>query len=237
MTLSELASELFIYLVVFRRKVAKRLPMSVEPIANDLELIFARMDKKAREDPALSERYESAVGSSNRRVSVRKALAIVTDGLVIGSDWDKALDYRSDHLLENRLYKSNEGGELFYEWLTSLPAHDAEAREIGFTALALGFQGRHARQPEVRLEMKRKLYSSLPERILEASEKVTPQAYQFTDDRDCTVPPVVPLLRYAVILVGLVVFLVILGNSLYNQQKSAIEDSALRLTRQDTERG
>lgn len=230
MTLPELASELFIYLVIFRRKVAAQISTSAPSVANDLEMIFARMDERAQSDAGLSERYGLDLEASRERIPLRKILAIIADGLVIGSDWEHAFDYRAEHLLENKLYTSNEGGDLFYDWLDRLPAADAEAREIGFTALALGFQGRYARQPEKRTETKRKLYNSLPERVLDVSEKVTPSAYESTDERDCTVPPVAPVLRYLIVFVGLVLFLLVLGNTVYDSQKRGIEDRVPQLT-------
>jgi len=214
MTLTGLVSELFIYLVVFRRKVAAKADLRLEDLANDLEMIFARMDKRADEDPALAERYHR----------MRRVLVAVADGIISGSDWEYALDYRTGHLLENKYFQSSEGGDYFYDELQKLSAEQAEEREIFFSALALGFQGRLARQPEKRADEKHKLYRGLPGKLVDANEKVTAQAYEHTDERDCTVPPVARFGRYAIILAGILLFLLILGRIVYHTQKDSIED-------------
>jgi type IV/VI secretion system ImpK/VasF family protein len=214
MTLTELAAELFLYLVVFRRKVAARADLRVENVAHDLEMIVSRMDRRAEEDPVLADRYQR----------MRKVLVTIADGLVAGSDWDHALDYRAGHLLENRYYQSSEGGDSFFDELQKLPADRVEEREIFFTALALGFQGRLARQPEKRMDEKRKLFRGLPGKPVDAAEKLTPQAYDHTDGRDCTIPPVARFGRYAIILAGILLFLLILGRIVYHTQKASIEE-------------
>ncbi len=219
MTLSELSSELFIFLVVFRRKVAEKVPMSVESIANDLEMVFARMDQKAGQDESLGGRYTAA----------RKILVIIADGIISGSDWDKALDYRSARLLENKYYQSNMGGDIFYDELNKLAEGDGEAREICFSALSLGFQGRLARQPEVRKELKKKLYNSLSRRIVNPNEKITPKSYERLDERDCTVPPVRRLTTYTILVAGIFTFILLLGKVIYSEQTSEIRKAAAGL--------
>ncbi|MBN2490928.1 MAG: DotU family type IV/VI secretion system protein [Planctomycetes bacterium] len=220
MTLTELVSELFLYLVVFRRKVAARADLQVTGVAHDLEMIVDRMDKNAEEDPAVAERY--------RRM--RKVLVAVADGLVAGSEWEHALDYRTSCLLENRYYQSNEGGDFFYDELQRLAADRLEEREIFFTALALGFQGRLARQADKRMDEKRKLYRGLPGKLVDAGEKVTPQAYEHTDRRDCTIPPVARFGRYAILLAGILLFFLILGRVVYRTQKATIGETVNSLT-------
>ena len=216
MTISELVSELFIFLVVFRRKVAEKVPMTVDSIANDLEMVFARMDQKAAEDAAVSPTYSAA----------RKVLVVIADGIISGSNWDKALDYRSARLLENKFYQSNVGGDLFYEEVQKLGEGDAALREVCFTGLSLGFQGRLARQPESRKEIRKKLYASLPQRIVNPNEKVTPRSYEHIDERDCTVPPVRRLSTYAIILAGIFAFVLLSGKIIYNEQTSQVSKTA-----------
>jgi type IV/VI secretion system ImpK/VasF family protein len=219
MTIVELTSELFLFLVVFRRKVTENVAMSVDSVANDLEMVFARMDKKAAEDAALSPKYAAQ----------RKILVIIADGIIAGSDWDKALDYRSARLLEHKFYQSNVGGDLFYEEVNKVAEGDSEAREIFFTALSLGFQGRLARQPDLRKELRRKLYNSLSRRIVNANEKITPRSYEHLDERDCTIPPARRLSTYAILLVGIFTFVFFLGKYIYSQQISEIQNAAVKL--------
>ncbi len=221
MTLSDVTSELFIYLVVFRRKLAEKVPVSIESVAHDLELIFARVDQKAAADPVLSQRYPA----------VRKILAIIADGIIVGSDWEFALDYRLNHLLENKFYKSNEGGDRFFDDLNKLSGDEADLREVYFTALALGFQGRYSHQPEIRMDLKKKLYLSLPQRVLDSADKVTPKSYEYIDSRDCTVPPVVRLSRYAIVFAGIILFFLILGRLVYKQQTTEIDETIASMRR------
>ena len=127
-------------------------------------------------------------------------------------------------LLENKYYQTNKGGDYFFDELNTLPAEAMEEREIFFTALALGFQGRHAHQPEIRMDLKKKLYRGLPEKVVDAAERLTPSAYEHTDERDCTVPPVARFGRYAIMLAGILLFFLLLGRTIYHSQKNEIED-------------
>jgi type IV/VI secretion system ImpK/VasF family protein len=211
MSLRDLVSELFLYLVVFRRKARNKEPLRLETVANDLERIFSRMDQRAAQDPMLDHKYQR----------LRKVLVAIADGIVSGSDWDLALDYRTAYLLENRFYQTTTGGDYFYDELAKLGAEEADAREVYFLALALGFQGRLARQPEERLEMKQRLYRGLSGAIVD-KEKVTPQAYEHTDERDCSVAPVARFGRYAIILAGMLTFFLLTGVIVYNTMKRDI---------------
>ena len=60
MTLFELVSDLFLFLVTFRRKVRKGIYVDLSEVRSRLEAIFAEQEAKARSDPSLSAQYEKA---------------------------------------------------------------------------------------------------------------------------------------------------------------------------------
>ncbi|MCP5069699.1 MAG: DotU family type IV/VI secretion system protein [bacterium] len=228
MTLNELAAELLKYLVAFRTKVALKVPQIAAVVAADLEAIVITMDGDAKNDPSVRACYKG----------MRRTIVIAADGIVCSSDWDAALQYRTEHLLERKLYPAKGGpspasdqqmaGEQFYQGLSRLPLDATEEREFYMTALAIGFKGDLASQPGERLKHRQDLYAKLcqdrkdlPKKL---TEDVTPAAYEHLDDRDCTVPPLARWSRYAIVLAGVVVFLLIVTHVVYAIQKHSIHN-------------
>ena len=110
----------------------------------------------------------------------RFALAVWADEAVLRSQWPGREEWGAD-TLQNRLYRTTRGGNEFYEHLAQLRPEQNDAREVYFLALALGFEGQYAGQPDQIRAIVSHQYESLrgAGRLLDASQEspLTPAAY------------------------------------------------------------
>lgn len=242
MKIIEPASDLFLYLVTFRRRVREsqapdpsgRSPV-LDEVVRDLQMLFDRMDKTVRENQELQEKYVlpqqngivqpkpnlAPIDSAPRKkIDLREILAIVADDLVTQSTWEPSNDYLRHHLLERKYYLKNTGGKRFFQELSLLDSEDDESKEIFFIALGLGFQGRLSGKPAELEKKRRELFLQLPDYVTGDREKLTQQAYDHIDTTDCSVPPVARIGRYAVTILGILVFILLVARLSYFNQRA-----------------
>src|SRR4029079_7902973 len=149
--LFRLASPLFLFLVSFRRKVQKGYPVSEAMVQGDLEELFAKMDRKVRNDPRLEALYEKA----------KYPLVVLADEILLSSGWEHADSWQRDHLLEERYFKTNIGGDKIFQLASELRYEEVEMASILFTAISLGVRGTFHRKPEKLAEVRTKLYRQM----------------------------------------------------------------------------
>lgn len=74
-----------------------------------------------------------------------RALVYWVDDVLINSEWTHAEEWRTRALLEQALYGETEGGDKFYDKADEARQRGAaDALEVFFVCVALGFRGKHA---------------------------------------------------------------------------------------------
>ena len=200
-----LASPLFLSLVSFRRKVQKGFPVSDTLVKGEVDEIFARMEREARQDPRLDALYARA----------KYPLAVLADEVLLSCDWPHAEAWQREHLLEQRFFQSNIGGDKLFQIASELRYDDVEMAAILHTAICLGVRGTYHRKPEKLAEIKSKLYRQLSEYLVEVQKQITPDAYFVSAKKSTRVSPAVTLARVAIVAVGIVVLYFLVSRGLW----------------------
>lgn len=191
--LFRLASPLFLFLVSFRRKVQKGYPVSESMVLGDLEELFSKMERKARSDVRLEALYERA----------KYPLVVLADEILLHSDWEHAESWQRNHLLEERFFHTNIGGDKIFSLASELRYEEVEMAAVLFTAIALGVRGTYHRKPEKLAEVRSKLYRQMSEYLADGQRQLTPAAYHVTPKEARKISPAVTLARVAIVGVGL----------------------------------
>ncbi len=192
--LSEICSKTFLFLTTFRRSF-RTVEMDGSWVHDRLLEIFDEQKKIAEGHPQLFELYEKA----------RYLLVVTADGVILNSEWPSAQDWS---LLELEYYGMAQGGEKFFEYLKKDPAYrDEQLLEVFYLCLSVGFQGMYISSPEELEEIRQGLFLRLKGIPHDTGELVTPQAYEETIQKDLTVMPVFKLLRFGIVLAGLLVLM------------------------------
>lgn len=166
MTLTDVASDLFLYLVTFRRQVRKGMTPEMGQVRAQLKEIIDEMDRRVRDDAEISRQYEK----------VKYILVILADEILINSEWAFAKAWE-DQILEWDYFKTRVAGQRFFEMLNEDGMGNDKLAEIYYLSLCLGFLGIYAGEPSKIMDMKRKLYRMLPGRFTENDNRITPDAY------------------------------------------------------------
>jgi type VI secretion system protein ImpK len=90
----------------------------------------------------------------------RFALVALADEMIIVSNWPSREQWRKDSL-QLQLYQTNNAGDEFYDHLAALRPEQNHAREVYYTCLAVGFEGRYAGRESDRAELMRQQYEML----------------------------------------------------------------------------
>ena len=193
--LFHLASPLFLFLVSFRRKVQKGYQVSESMVLGDLEELFDKMDRKARTDVRLDSLYKSA----------KYPLVVLADEVLLHSEWEHTASWQKDHLLEEKYFQTNIGGDKIFQLASELRYDEVEMAAILFTAIALGVRGTYYRKPDKLAEIRSKLYRQMSEYLADSQHQLTPEAYHVTPRQARKISPAVTLARVAIVGVGLLV--------------------------------
>ena len=111
----------------------------------------------------------------------RFALVVWADETILGSGW-VGREQWGHELLQLQLFRTNRGGDEFYERLNRLRPDQSAARLIYFLCLAFGFEGQMIEQPEQRRALMQQNYdmlraAGLARDVLSAG-RVSPEAYE-----------------------------------------------------------
>jgi type IV/VI secretion system ImpK/VasF family protein len=166
MTLTEVCSDLFLFLVTFRRQVRKGMNPEISQVRQQLLDIFAEQDRLVQDDANVSRLYER----------VKYILVVLADEILINSNWAYSSAWE-ESLLEWEFFKTRVAGEEFFERLEREGETDEKLAEIYYLALSLGFVGKFNDNPTKISDLKRRLYRMLPGRFSDQDTKITPDAY------------------------------------------------------------
>ncbi len=203
--LFRLATPLFLYLVSFRRKVQKGFQVSESMVESDLAEIFGRMEREARSDPRLDSLYDKA----------RYPLVVLADEVLLSCEWEHAASWQSSHLLEEKYFKSNIGGDKIFNIASELRYEDVEMAAILFTTITLGVRGTYHRKPEKLAEIKSKLFRQMSEYLADVRGQITPDAYYVDAKKTRKVSPAVTLARILIVGVGFVILYFVITRGLW----------------------
>lgn len=92
--------------------------------------------------------------------TARFALAAWADETILKTSW-AGRDQWLNELLQTLLFRTNKGGDEFYDRLSNLPADFNQAREIYFLCLVNGFEGQLLGSDAARHDLTRQLYETL----------------------------------------------------------------------------
>ncbi len=190
--LFRLASPLFLYVVTFRRKVSMGIHPDDVSVFRDLDDIFTRMEVDSRADPRLEALFPKAA----------YPLVVFADEILVGSDWRHASTWSQSHLLEEKYFQTNVGGDKLFQIAEEVGPRDVELAAILYTVISLGVKGAYFREPERLAEIKARLYRHLSDHLASTHGRVTPDAYRVDAGAQVKVRPAVTLLKVAVVVLG-----------------------------------
>lgn len=166
MNLTEVCSDLFLFLVTFRRQVRKGMNPELGQVRQQLLEIFSEQERLVQDDANLQKLYDR----------VRYILVVLADEILINSNWAYSSAWE-ESLLEWEFFKTRVAGEEFFERLEREGETDEKLAEIYYLALSLGFVGKYNDNPTKISDLKRRLYRMLPGRFSDQDTKITPDAY------------------------------------------------------------
>ena len=148
-TPTQIAREILGYVCLFRTAPEARRPGATAVRSQLLELLD-RMTKNAQAYHLPAPDIEET----------RFAVCAFADETLLASDWSGVEEWRREPL-QLMLFRTNKAGNEFYDRLARLAPNQADAREVYFLCLALGFQGEYVSDPGRRNEVLRQAYESL----------------------------------------------------------------------------
>jgi len=134
MHLSDLFVETIAYVVYFLKSAQKKQPPYDQVRARVLQLL-SESQKKAADVPV--DDYDQA----------RFALCAWIDEALMNSAWAERTTWIKEPL-QLKFYQTTNAGELFFERLNTLAAHQNEVREVYYLCLAMGFMGRYGNEED-----------------------------------------------------------------------------------------
>jgi type IV/VI secretion system ImpK/VasF family protein len=211
-TLEEVCSRTFLFLTTFLRSV-DRAEFDLDWVRERVLALFEEQKQLASRDGDLFKLYQKA----------QYLLAVVVDGLILNSEWPQRYGW---NLLEAELYGTHIGGEEFFERMKDAAYKDSQMLEIFYLSLAVGFQGKYVGNPEELAEIRQDLFLRLGNVPRDLTERITPQAYEENIETDHTSMPVVNILQFGAVLLGIIVIIVIGSTVLYDVKVGEITQEA-----------
>ena len=176
MHLSDCFVELIAYVVYFLKTVAKKQP-GFDQVRSDIERLMSQSRNSIVPGSVSEEDYDSA----------RFAICAWVDEAIMNSSWNDSLLWRKEPL-QRVYYQTTNAGELFFDRLNAIGAHQKNVREVYYLCLAMGFKGRYGNADDAYLleqlktsNLKVLLASSAGIPALERGE-LFPEAYPALSD-------------------------------------------------------
>lgn len=215
MTLFELTSNLFLFLVTFRRKVRKGIFVDPSDVTRQLEMTFAEQQADARSDPRLDALYEKA----------KYPLVALADEVILTCDWEHAAEWEAQ-TLEERYFGTRIAGDEFFARIDQLREDEEELAQIYYTCLCLGFTGRYREDaPELRT-LRSRLYRQIPAYMASREEKLCPNAYHVSEGTRGGLTPLINLARVAIVCVVLIVVYLIVNQVAWERVTTVVTKNA-----------
>ena len=130
MRLTECFMEIFVYIVYFKKSVAKLQP-PLEQVRTDISGLMQKSEAKSKAGNFSQEDYDLA----------RFAVCAWVDETIMNSAWNEKNMWLAEQL-QRLYYQTSDAGELFFEKLNTIGPHQNPVREVYFLCLSLGFAGR-----------------------------------------------------------------------------------------------
>jgi type VI secretion system protein ImpK len=167
--LRDIFADLFAYVVFFLKNCENGAPA----LAECREKIVALLN-------AQEQRVNAGAVPADRFNEARFAVLSWVDEMILNSAWPQRAQWQ--HLMLT-YYGTLNAGEEFFQKLDLLPPHAADVREIYYTCLSLGFEGKHAFGDGHRVlnDLKQRLYKQLSAAggdIRQHYARLFPEAYQ-----------------------------------------------------------
>jgi len=226
MNLVILCDPLFKYVCFLNRSARKGAPVDASRAEAEVEAILSEIRGRANANPGLAEQYER----------VELPLMFFVDNVIANGppplcdNWQR-LAYKRDRAT---------GDTDFCDELEAMlgepetPSSN-ERLAVFYTCVGLGFVGDRLADPALRQkrmsQMTRRLRSFLE---LEDRARVTPQAYAHTQKDNLVPPPVAPVWKLGVALLGLVVMLVVLNGYLYRNLSGKLLQTLQKIQAQES---
>lgn len=210
MTLTDVCSNLFLFLVTFRRQVRKGMSPDMNQVKSQLLEIFEEQGRLVQDDANLSKLYDR----------VKYIMVVLADEILINSNWTYSGAWE-EAVLEWEFFKTRIAGEEFFNRLEREGETDEKLAEIYYLALCLGFVGQYNDNPTKILDLKRRLYRMLPGRFSDQDTKITPDAYYVAEGAKDIYRPLVNLGRIAIVCF---VLLIGLWGSYYLLKRSTVTE-------------
>ncbi len=186
--LAELCSRFFLFVTTFRRN-ARGPEIRLDYVRDQLTRLIDEIEAEIQTQPDLR------VFSDDTKY----ALVALADEIALQTDWSGADDWE-DELLEQKYYGTSLAGEDFYAKLEALKPGEDQLAEIYFLCLSLGFKGKYRSQPERRLELQKRLYHSLPNRLASKNEPLCPGIEDATYATPMQPIPLIGVLRSLILI-------------------------------------
>ncbi len=134
MRLMDCFIELVAYVAYFKRSAGERQP-PYDQVKHDIERFIATSQNRAIQSRSSGEDYDQA----------RFAVFAWVDEVILSSPWSHKNRWQGEQL-QRVYYQTTDAGELFFERLNNLGAHQRDVREVYYICLALGFMGRYCHE-------------------------------------------------------------------------------------------
>ena len=121
--------------VVYTLKTAARRPQPYDQVRARIVQLLSESQRTASDFPA--EDYDAA----------RFAVCAWIDEAVMNSSWTERAAWQKEPL-QLKFYQTTNAGELFFDRLNALGAHQNDVREVYYLCLAMGFMGRFIREED-----------------------------------------------------------------------------------------
>ena len=136
MRLSDCFIELIAYVAYFLKTVQDSQP-GFEQIRSDIERLMAEGQGSIRYGEIPEADYSMA----------RFAMCAWIDEAIMNSDWNEKMRWQREPL-QRLYYQTTNAGELFFERLNAIGAHQNDVREVYYLCLAMGFMGRYGNESD-----------------------------------------------------------------------------------------
>jgi type VI secretion system protein ImpK len=134
MRLADCFIDLFGYVAYLLKSVETRQP-SYEQVRADVQRLISQSEEKLKEGTFNMEDFDTA----------RFAVCAWVDESILNSTWINKDRWQGEQL-QRLYYHTTDAGEIFFERLNALGAHQMDVREVYYLCLALGFKGRYCQE-------------------------------------------------------------------------------------------
>ena len=121
--------------VVYFLKTAARKPLPYDQVRARILQLLSESQRLASDFP--TEDYDAA----------RFAICAWVDEAVLNSAWAERASWQKEPL-QLKFYQTMNAGELFFDRLNALAAHQNDVREVYYLCLAMGFMGRFIKEED-----------------------------------------------------------------------------------------